>query len=337
MAASHSEQAGVLVLGKILATLSEAIVPLAIVRLLGKADVGILSSILLVYSTVALVLTAGFPETLTFFLPTRTPAERRAIALNVARSLLLLGLLGAVVLVGISVLARFASPLTNSVAGRGHASLSSVESLKYLPLLAIYPIADLPGRMLPNLLIVEQRTKAAAGIGTVKAIGSALAALLPIALQAPLWVVVLSIPSFGFCFGAVLLYYIRTLYSGVEVVASPISIKALLRFGLPLGLTDIVLDAEQSARSLFDRGLLSSHRHCRVPSGRLANPYHHHDPVHRGRGLCSALRRVISRQAQPRSNRHLASICAEDGVARRSDHDGLPGRLRRNDGAPVHG
>ncbi|HEX3772956.1 MAG TPA: hypothetical protein VHV51_00760, partial [Polyangiaceae bacterium] len=211
MAASHSEQAGVLVLGKILATLSEAIVPLAIVRLLGKADVGILSSILLVYSTVALVLTAGFPETLTFFLPTRTPAERRAIALNVARSLLLLGLLGAVVLVGISVLARFASPLTNSVAGRGHASLSSVESLKYLPLLAIYPIADLPGRMLPNLLIVEQRTKAAAGIGTVKAIGSALAALLPIALQAPLWVVVLSIPSFGFCFGAVLLYYIRTL------------------------------------------------------------------------------------------------------------------------------
>ena len=80
MAASHSEQAGVLVLGKILATLSEAVVPLAIVRLLGKADVGILSGLLLVYSTVALVLTAGFPETLTFYLPARSPAERKAIA-----------------------------------------------------------------------------------------------------------------------------------------------------------------------------------------------------------------------------------------------------------------
>jgi O-antigen/teichoic acid export membrane protein len=240
MAASHSEQAGVLVLGKILATLSEAIVPLVIVRLLGKADVGILSGILLVYSTVALVLTAGFPETLTFYLPTRTPAERRAIARKVLQSLLLLGFLGACVLVVISLLARFAPSLASGVSGSGHDSTSSVESLKYLALLAIYPIADLPGRMLPNLLIVEQRAKAAAGVGIVKAIGSAVAALLPIALGAPLWVVVLSIGSFGFLFGAVLLYYIGALYRGVEVIESPVSMKTLLRFGLPLGLTDIV-------------------------------------------------------------------------------------------------
>jgi len=239
MAASHSEQAGVLVLGKILATLSEAIVPLAIVRLLGKADVGILSGLLLVYSTVALVLTAGFPETLTFYLPTRSPAERKAIAGKVAQALLLLGLLGALVLVGISLLARFVPGWASGMAA-SRDSQSGVESLKYLALLAVYPIADLPGRMLPNLLIVEQRAKAAAGVGIVKAIGSAVAAILPIALGAPLWVVILSIGSFGFVFGAVLLYYIRALYPGVPAIESPISIKTLLRFGLPLGLTDIV-------------------------------------------------------------------------------------------------
>ncbi len=240
MATSHSEQAGVLVFGKILATLSEAIVPLAIVRLLGKADVGILSGLLLVYSTVALVLTAGFPETLTFYLPTRPPAERRAIARKVAQSLLLLGFAGAAVLVFISLLARFMPSLANGVAASGKGGVSATESLKYLALLAAYPIADLPGRMLPNLLIVEQRAKAAAGVGIVKAIGSSLAALLPIALGAPLWVVVLSIGSFGFLFGSVLVYYINALYPGVPHVTSPISMKTLLRFGLPLGLTDIV-------------------------------------------------------------------------------------------------
>ena len=234
MAASHSEQAGVLVLGKILATLSEAIVPLAIVRLLGKADVGILSGLLLVYSTVALVLTAGFPETLTFYLPARAPEERRAIAWKVAQALLLLGFLGAFVLVAISVVARFLPSLG------GSAATSSAASLKYLALLAFYPIADLPGRMLPNLLIVEQRAKAAAGVGIVKAIGSAAAALVPIALGAPLWLVVLSIGSFGFVFGAVLLYYIHALYPGVPRVTSPIRMRTLLNFGLPLGLTDIV-------------------------------------------------------------------------------------------------
>jgi len=239
MAASHSEQAGVLVLGKILATLSEAIVPLAIVRLLGKADVGILSGLLLVYSTVALVLTAGFPETLTFYLPTRTPAERKAIAGKVAQALLLLGLLGALVLLGISLIARFVPGWASGMAS-AHDAQSGVESLKYLALLAVYPIADLPGRMLPNLLIVEQRAKAAAGIGIVKAIGSAVAAILPIALGAPLWIVILSIGGFGFVFGAVLIYYIRALYPGVPAVESPVSMKTLLRFGLPLGLTDIV-------------------------------------------------------------------------------------------------
>ena len=240
MTQSHSEQAGVLVLGKILATLSEAIVPLVIVRLLGKADVGILSGLLLVYSTVALVLTAGFPETLTFYLPTRSPAERRAIAFEVARALFLLGVLGGLVLTGISLLARYSPSLASGMAGKGATSVSAVESLKYLLLLAIYPIADLPGRMLPNLLIVEQRARAAAGVGIIKAIGSSAAALLPIALGAPLWVVVLSIGSFGFLFGAVLLYYMRALYPGVARVASPVRMRTLLAFGLPLGLTDIV-------------------------------------------------------------------------------------------------
>ncbi|HEY4104138.1 MAG TPA: oligosaccharide flippase family protein [Polyangiaceae bacterium] len=239
MAASHSEQAGVLVLGKILATLSEAIVPLAIVRLLGKADVGILSGLLLVYSTVSLVLTAGFPETLTFYLPTRSPAERRAITRKVAQALFLLGCLGALVLLGISLIARFAPGLTHVAAAEKN-GISATESLKYLALLGFYPIADLPGKMLPNLLIVEQRARAAAGVGIVKAIGSSIAALLPIALGAPLSVVVISIGGFGFVFGGVLLYYVHALYTGVEHVPSPVSMGTLLRFGLPLGMTDIV-------------------------------------------------------------------------------------------------
>lgn len=239
-AVSHSEQAGVLVLGKILATLSEAIVPLVIVRLLGKADVGILSGILLVYSTVALVLTAGFPETLTFYLPTRGAAERKAIAREVGKALLLLGGVGALVLVAVSWAARATPEVTGGLVGQGSDSASALESLKYLFLLAAYPIADLPGRMLPNLLIVEQRARAAAGVGIFKAVGSSLSALVPVALGAPLWVVVLCIGGFGFAFGAVLVYYLGALYPGVPRVQSPVSMGALLRFGLPLGLTDIV-------------------------------------------------------------------------------------------------
>lgn len=238
MTTKHSEQASILVLGKILATLSEAIVPLAIVRLLGKADVGVLSGLMLIYGTVALVLTAGFPETLTFYLPTRSPAERKAITRKVAESLLLLGAVGTLVLLGLSALPYLAPGLAQHTLSDDHTGGAS--SLKYLALFAIYPLADLPARILPNLLIVEQRAKAAAGMGILKAIGSAAATLVPVALGAPLWVVVLSISSFGFLFGAVLLFYIQNLYPGVPRVPSPVGMGQLLRFGLPLGLTDIV-------------------------------------------------------------------------------------------------
>lgn len=239
MAASHSDQASVLILGKILATLSEAVVPLVIVRLLGKADVGILSGLLLIYSTVALVLTAGFPETLTFYLPTRPAAERKAIARKVAEALALLGVLGAIILIGVSLIARFSPSLAHGMV-KNDTSASAVESLKYLALFALYPITDLPARMLPNLLIVEQRAKAAAVMGIVKGVGSSIATLVPVALGAPLWCVVLCIASFGFLFGTVLAYYLRALYPGVPKVPSPIGMGTLLRFGLPIGLTDIV-------------------------------------------------------------------------------------------------
>lgn len=252
MAGTRAEQAGVLVLGKVLATVSEALVPLVMVRLLGKSEVGLLSGILLVYSTVALVLTAGFPETVTYYLPTRPPEERRAIAWKVAQSMFLLGLLAAAVLVGLSSIAWFAPSLAASIVGKPDGSLSAVDALKYLALLGFYPITDLPSRMLPNLLVVEQRARAAAGLGVVRAIGGTVAALLPLSLGAPLWGVILSISGFGFVFGGLLLYYLKILYPDVPRVASPISLRTLLAFGLPLGLTDIV----SMLNNQFDRYLI---------------------------------------------------------------------------------
>jgi O-antigen/teichoic acid export membrane protein len=176
---------------------------------------------------------------LTFYLPARPAAERKAIAYEVGKALLLLGLAGALILLGLSLVSRVAPGWAQGTTSGGD-SASAVESFKYLALLAIYPVADLPGRMLPNLLIVEGRAKAAAGVAVVKSIGSSVAALLPIALGAPLWCVLLSISGFGFVFGVVLLYYLRVLYPGAPRIASPIRMPELLRFGLPLGLTDIV-------------------------------------------------------------------------------------------------
>jgi O-antigen/teichoic acid export membrane protein len=88
---SHSVQAGVLFLGKVLATAVDLLAPILIVRLLGKIEVGLLSALLLIYGTVATFATAGMPATVMYFLPGRSPEERGAIAQKVAQALLLLG------------------------------------------------------------------------------------------------------------------------------------------------------------------------------------------------------------------------------------------------------
>lgn len=238
MTESHAQQAGVLVLGKVLATLSDFIVPLVIVRLLGKVEVGVLAALLLIYSTVAMVLTAGFPETLSYFLPARPATERRAIAWAVSRALFLLGCATGLLMLALALVPLVHPGLAAALVGEG--SAIGGESLSYLAILALLPLADLPARLLPNLLVVERRARAAAGLGVVKSLGGSLAAIVPLALTQDLMTVVACITAFGVAYGLFVPIYLRALFRGVESAPSPVTSRELVRFAIPLGLTDIV-------------------------------------------------------------------------------------------------
>lgn len=231
-------QAGVLVLGRILATLADAIVPLLVVRLLGKADVGLLSGTLLTYSTVALLCASGLPEAVTFFLSTRPAPERRAIARRAVFTMFCLGAVGSLVLGTLSLAAHWLWSGGNTVLGATAVRPSAAFSDLWW--LALYPLGEVPARMLPNLLVAEGRAGDSARLGVLKALGSSAAALVPLALGAPVSIVLLSISSFGLCYGGVVWWTLGRVYRGVEVVPSPISARELLRFGVPLGITDIV-------------------------------------------------------------------------------------------------
>src|SRR5262245_41993398 len=102
---SEARAAAILVVGKVLADLSEALILIILVRLVGKLDVGILTEILLVHTTVTMVLTGGLPATTSYYLPARGLPERRAIAWRVTGLLFVLGFVGGLVMLGLSLLA----------------------------------------------------------------------------------------------------------------------------------------------------------------------------------------------------------------------------------------
>ncbi|MCH9685493.1 MAG: oligosaccharide flippase family protein [Deltaproteobacteria bacterium] len=245
-ASKASHTAGVLVFGNVLATLADIVVPLLVVRLLGKADVATLTALLLVYNTVALIASTGFPQAIMYHLPGRPLPERRAVAHKIAGAMFMLGLGAAALLVGVGV---FGSAVLDAVSG-----LDSDEVVELGPLMiiALLPLGDLPGRILPNLLVAEDRPRSAAAYGVFRSLGLSLCTLLPIALGGSVWTVAQCLVGMGVAQGLWVLATLRSLYRTAPVAPSPVSLGTMLRFGLPLGLTDIVAMLNNS----FDRFLI---------------------------------------------------------------------------------
>lgn len=229
----QAKQAGILVLGTALATLSSVIVPLLVVRIVGKADVATLMALLLIYETVSLVVTSGFPQTLMYYLPARKLEERRAVALKIAGTMLALGALAGLVLVLVGL---FGDALPGAFAS---ADKKQVD-LRPLIGLALMPIGDLPARILPNLLIAEGRARGASAVGVIKSITMSVATLVPLALGHSVYVVAICISGVGLLQGLLVIYFLRDLYGGATHVPSPVSVKQLFGFAIPLGATDIV-------------------------------------------------------------------------------------------------
>lgn len=225
---SAARQAAILLAGKVLGTISEALVPLMIVRLWGKAEVGHVASAQLTYFALTTILQAGFPEAATYFLPGRTAPERRAVAAQLARILLGVGVLAATLLVLISGVSAL------SLGGSDWAKGATL-----LPWFALLALADLPSRMVTNVLVVEGRAATTAALGVFRATGVAVATLVPALSGWSPEGVVASTCAFGIGFAGLSLWVVRRHFRDAAPQPSPVANREVLRFAVPLGLTEV--------------------------------------------------------------------------------------------------
>ncbi len=237
-----ARQATFLVVGKVLTALSDAVIPILLVRLLTQTDMGIFTAVLVIYSILAPFLTAAFPATLMYFLPTRSPSERRVVVIRVALTLLGLGTTLGIIMASMGLFAIHAPEVLEKVTDQvvGETSAVGPSGLKYLLALAVLPIGDLPARMLPNLLVVEGRARESAIIGVCKSLATAIFTLAPIFLGFGLWGLTVSIATLGLLHGSLVPIYIMRLYPRGEKTGASVSLKALFGFAVPMGLTNVV-------------------------------------------------------------------------------------------------
>jgi O-antigen/teichoic acid export membrane protein len=234
-----------LVFGTTLATLSSALLPLLLVRLIGKADIAELMALVLVYETVALISTLGFPQTLMYHLPSLAVAERKAMAKRIGFIMLGLGALAASVTASIGM---WGENLPGALASEAGSRIS----LRPLLLLAPSLLAELPARVVPNLLVAEHRAKEASALGVLRTIVTTAATLIPVALGFDIWVVAGWYSACRAVLGLALPWAIRRAYGDAAAGRCQVSPRQLFRFALPLGATDIVSLLNQQ----FDRWLI---------------------------------------------------------------------------------
>jgi O-antigen/teichoic acid export membrane protein len=226
-AEGRADAATVLVVGRVLATAADAITPLLIVRLLAKADVATLSALLLVHATIGMMLSTGLSRALLYYLANRPVSERRALARTVVLAQFGLSTLGAFALVTV------ASVWPKLVLGEPVPQL-------WLWLLAAYAVLDLPTRLLPNLLVVENAARASAAMSLFRSLGLVSAMIIPAALGLGLAGILAGHVVFSVVHVLALLAWMRHLYRDAQPAPSPVPPAEMVRFSLPLSATDVV-------------------------------------------------------------------------------------------------
>lgn len=217
-------------IGKVVTTLAEVLVPIAAIRLLGKRDVADLGALLLIYNLIVLMFCAGMPAALMFFAPNGDLAFRKRVVQMFLRLAFGAGLLASGILV---VLSNFQIGATALISD----APVDLGPLKYV---AIYAPLDLCIRLLPNILVIESRTKPAAFFSVLRGLLVSLGTITPILLGGDAVSVALSLVIAGAILFTIVLRKYHTIYASVTASHLEISYKRIIHFLMPLTLSQVV-------------------------------------------------------------------------------------------------
>lgn len=234
----EAEQAGILVFGRFTAMGAGALVPFVIVRLLGKAEVGAFSALLLTYETLLMVTTAGLPGCVLYYLSNRTPEQRKALAARLFGAAQYIGFLLAGVLF---FLGAYGNDIMASLGRLLDIEMASQRSdLSYLKLFALYPPLDATQRAFMPYCVATGRARAAATFGVLRALAVACGTLLPSALGLGVDGIVWGLVCFGLVQCAGIYYFFHKWERDIAPEEAEVSAAEMVRFSIPLGLNEIV-------------------------------------------------------------------------------------------------
>jgi O-antigen/teichoic acid export membrane protein len=227
----------VLVFAKMTAAAAVALVPFVIAKLLGKAEFGAVGGLWLIYGTLASAFTAGFPAAVLYYLADRERTARAAVTRRLMRTVFALGLLVGAVMYAIGAGGQELLGEVGAWVSGAQADPLELSALRYFALFAVFDVAS---RVFPNLLVAEHHARGAALFGVLRSLGMTVAQVVPASLGGGVPEIITGLTIFGVVQLLAMVWLIERLYRGVPRSSCDVGVGAMIRFSLPLGLTELV-------------------------------------------------------------------------------------------------
>lgn len=193
-------------------------------RVLSKENFGLLSFLLLGYSTVVTLAQLGLPESIFYFFERVPAAVRKSLALLTGKALLLTGLGASVILVAMNFLAPVWGFEVNGL---------------FFPFI-LMAFLDLPTYVLPNLLLAIDRAKDSAWFNVIVGLLQFTATVVPAILGQPISVIVAALVGYSvlrFALSAFL--FLRHFRGPIEPLPKGL-LREQFRYSIPLGISQIL-------------------------------------------------------------------------------------------------
>ncbi|MEX2362217.1 MAG: hypothetical protein WD597_01285, partial [Balneolaceae bacterium] len=183
---SLAEKTGVVVFARIITTVIDLLLAIAVVRILSKTDFAIIGYLLMIHEVARNLAVMGFPESVFYYFEQVSKSSRKGFVLQTFIILLLTALIAALVIVGFTYI--LPALLENWPA-------TSVEAIQqFLPLMALVAFFEIPSWPASNILLAADRHKDAAWLEVGTSSLSFIALVLPLwagfSLQFALWCLV---------------------------------------------------------------------------------------------------------------------------------------------------
>ena len=149
-----TEKTGVIVFARIITTVIDLALAIAVVRLLSKTDFAIMGYVLMIHEIARNVAVLGFPDSIFYYFERITSTARRGFALQTVAILLISGTLAGLAILGFNL---FLPSLLNQWPGESIRVLQ-----QFLPLMAVVSILEIPTWPTTNILLASDRQKGAA-------------------------------------------------------------------------------------------------------------------------------------------------------------------------------